>query len=119
MRGIDPLMGLALDDFFASRCTIQSRTDARDAAGQSAPAWADLAGHLAIHCQLYSKPAGYESRQPAQTITVQQWTCALREAYPTVTTLHRCVVDGTAYDIVGVSTDSAGHATYLTLELVS
>lgn len=119
MNGIDPLMGLALDDFFASRCTIQARTATRDATGQATPAWADLAGHVAIHCQLYSKAAAYEQRQPAQTITVQQWTCALREAYPAITTLHRAVVDGTAYDVVGVSTDSAGHATYLTLELVS
>jgi len=106
------------ETFFPSLATIQAVTLTQDSYGEPAEAWANLAGHVDIPCAI--APASARERASASmTVAETTHTTILAGEYLTVTPVHRAVVDGTVYDIVGVERDSHSTMTRLRLRIVS
>lgn len=103
--------------FFPSLVTIQANTPTQDSYGQPVESWANVGAWVNLACA--KAPLSAQERQANQyTATDQVWHALLRGAYPTITTAHRAVVDGTNYDIDAVETDQTGSLTRLRLRTV-
>ena len=115
----DPRMLTTLADYFPSLCTIQEPTEVEDASGSIIEGWADFAGHVDLPCA-HGPNKGREVKLADQTYVVSNYTLSLRGYYPTITEKMRIVVDGRAFDIMLVQTDSHGMTTrILTSEVTS
>jgi head-tail adaptor len=105
------------EDYFPSLATIQAKTVTRAPSGQEIEAWADVVGLVAIPAA--KAPLTAIERQAAgYTATDQAWHVLLKGAYPTITTRHRVVVDGAAYDIDAAETDQTSTVTRLRVRTV-
>ena len=113
-------MGAAM---FPSSCTVQVATVTRSAAGAEVKSWADLAGHVAIPCNLAPTPRTVhpvaEQLRRNQTPVITEWDMALQGYYPAITAAHRAVVGGTVYDLESVTHDSQHRFTVLTARVVT
>jgi len=109
----DPRMLTTLADYFPSLCTIQEPTEVEDDSGAIVAGWTDFAGHVDLPCSLgvNRMGGGGEVKQTDQTYVVSNYTLSLRGYYPTITEKMRIVVDGRAFDIMLVQTDSHGVTT--------
>lgn len=114
---IHPAMVSALYKFYPSSCTIQQRTDTRDAAGQPIPSWSDVEEHIDLACRI-APNGGREVKQTNKSYAVSSHTIALQGQYTTITTKHRVVAASQAYDILAVEHDGQGETTRLTVEVV-
>lgn len=118
---VDPgLLASLPEGLFPSRCTIQTPTQARDGFGDDkAPGtWADLADHVAIPCRM-APQGGVEERPTGLIFSRETKRVALRGSFPTITAKQRAVIDGTAFDILAVESDSEGVLTYLRVEQIT
>lgn len=111
---------------FVSRCTIQAPTNALDVAGQPnlASGFANVSGMVGIRC--LAPPSSFsdmmhadEPKLPAQVSAVNRLHILLEGYYPAILERYRAVVDGVAYDILGVDSDSQGQMTRLEVQVVS
>lgn len=101
-----------------SLATIEAKAVALDAYGQEIESWAAVPGLQMLGCAKAALSA--EERQAAHyTATDQAWHVLLAGAYPAITTVHRAVVDGEAFDIDAREIDQAGTITRLRVRLVT
>lgn len=100
---------------FVRLCTIQGFTETQDEAGEVIQTWAPLTGHLDLKC-VVSRGDGSvkgESVRDNMTLTFNPLKVTLFDSYPSITTRHKAVIDGTAYNIVDVYRDALGYSTVL------
>jgi head-tail adaptor len=103
--------------------TIQASTDVRAGTGEITKTWADVDDLVALAARKMPETAPaaplQERRREADTVTVAIWRVWLPAAYPQITTAHRAVVDGQAFNIVTVGLDANATQTVLVVELVT
>lgn len=118
---IHPRMLVGLWGFYPSTCTIQVATETQDSVGQPIPAWANLAGHVAIPCRIapIERASGWEVKASTQTYTVATWKVALRSYYPAIITKMRAVAGGVNYNILAVEHDDQETMTVLQVDVVT
>lgn len=107
-----------LGGFYPARATIQAPIDARTPSGGVASTWGVLAGLVDIPCAL-APMSGGEMRSSTGTTAETTHTASLQGRFVAITVRHRAVIDGIAYDITAVQTDSHGLTTRLQLRLVA
>lgn len=104
--------------FFPSRCTIDAKTVTADAYGEEVEVWASVGSVVDVACA--KAPLSAIERQAGGfTATDQVWNVLLQGAYPAITTRHRAIVDGVAYDIDAAETDQTGSLTKLRVRSVT
>jgi len=99
-------------NFNPSLCTIQAYVDGVDAYGQPTQTWANLAGHVDLPCSI-ALSSGREVKGTQNEYGITTHRIALNGVYPTITRLHRAVVDGVTYEIQYAS--PPGHANSITV----
>lgn len=106
-----------LGQFFPARVTLQKALATRDGVGQAHLAWSDVQSLADVRGQL--APAS-EEKLRLLGLTVERTThvLGLDGCYAGITPAMRAVVDGVAYEVTGVRTDSLGIRTYVGLKLV-
>jgi head-tail adaptor len=103
-------------NFNPSTVTIQEYADGVDGYGAPTQTWGDLAGHVDLPCSI-SLSSGKETKLADQEYGVTTHRIALNGVYPTITRLHRAIVDGTTYEIQYAT--PPGHANSITVLLCS
>lgn len=99
-RLFHPRMMAALEpNFFAQICTIQSSTEAQDAAGQPQDNWADAPGLVGLACRVGGISGG-ERRTVSQKYLDATHQILISGHYSAILEKQRAVVDGQAYDIL-------------------
>ena len=102
-----------LRDFFPESVTIKMWTENQDATtGEVTTSWANYAGHVGLACS-QGPTGGVETKRADETYVVSNWTIALRGYYPTITEKMQAVIDGVAYEILLVQSDSHAQKTRL------
>ena len=117
---INPLMMGMLHgaaDFYPSACTIQQSTET-NTLGEVSLAWANLAGHVNIPCQV-GRAGGAETKRTNQTYDTATHTIGLAGHYPTITPKMRAVVSAVNYDVLAIRTDGYGETTWLEVQVVT
>jgi len=84
-------------------CTIEAYTPGVDAHDQPIETWAAVSGYTNIPCNL-SLTSGNELNGELQ-YSLNTYRLTLAGYYPSVTRLHRAVIDGQYYDILARNTD--------------
>lgn len=96
--------------WFGTTATIQSKSDANDAAGQPNPTWSNLASHVNLPCAfgLTSGPTPdiAERRRADMTVRSRDRVIVFPDIYASITEAMRAVVDSEQYDILSVEHDS-------------
>lgn len=104
---------------FPNRCTIQARADDRDGAGQPDGAWSDVLGLANLPCADAPSGPTTEERRRGLTIVSTTRTVLLAGHFPEITTTHRAVIDGVAYNILTAEPASTRALTRLVIERVT
>ncbi len=116
-RLFDPGMLAHLADFYPDSCLIEEPVFAIDPGGEKRiTGYTPLAGHEAIPCAV-GRPSGGEQKNRESTPSLTTYRIALRGHYPAITRLMRAVVNGRAYDILGLPPDQHRQMTYLDCEV--
>lgn len=125
---LDPRMTSQLQGHWSSYCTIQQVTvpaSSTQASGQLFPAlqYSNQLGMVNIPCRIapdqYQTPTDNERKSMETAATVTKRTVKLNGYYPTIKPRnHRAVVDGVAYWIRGVESDSERAHTWLQCEMM-
>ena len=120
---IESVMVEALDTgMFVSLCTLQEPSGTFTAGGAPDGLYADVAGLVGIPCMAPPINAG-ETRTLAEIEASDMQRVLLDGYYPTMDAGWRngwrAVVDGVAYDLAGVRSDSQSRMTDLTVKLVT
>lgn len=108
---------------FVSLCTIQQPSGTFGASGAPDGTFTNVAGMVNIACM--SAPVSNlriiatEEKTLAEILATKPRHVLLAGYYPTIQTNYRAVVDGTAYDILGVESDSQAQMTRLMVRLAS
>ena len=119
MRTIfDPRMMAELRDYFPSLCAIQENVGIENDYGEIVEDWQDYADHADLPCA-HGPNKGIEVKKPDQTYVISNYTLSLRGYYPTITEAMRAVVDGVAYEILLVQSDSHGVTTRILTRVVT
>lgn len=107
-------------NFFPSKLTIQTATNGRSPTGAPLPAWTNVAGLVDLPCRV-TPVSGAENRTPEQILTQEVQRCVAPRNLAGVTTAHRALVDGRAWDIASVDHDGQNppRITRLTLRAVA
>ena len=109
-------LGGVLDD---RSVTIQEQTGGRDAYGEPADTWTDVAGLQDLAAAVGSDP-GREARRSGDTISTATHSIVLAGHYPEISTANRAVVDDTEiHDIVSVEHSVSQRLTRLGTRIVS
>lgn len=110
--------------FHPQRVTIQTPTATTNTFGETTSTWATLDGHADIPARMAPGTSGtgsmareQELRRADQTLVTDPYRIGLARHCPEVTTAHRALVDGTAYDILTVESDAQDALTWLVVEL--
>lgn len=116
---VDSRLGKRLGPHFYDRVgTVQVATVTRGAAGSKDKAYSDDATRENLPCRI-SPVGGGELERSDQVLTIVTHRIALQEKHPSIVTGERFRVGSDLYDILLVQTDSADHATYLDVEVVT
>lgn len=99
-------------NFNPSLCTIKAPTAGEDAYGQPTQTWANVTGLVNIPCSI-ALSSGREVKGTQNEYGITTHRIALNGVYPTITRLHRAVVDGITYEIQYAS--PPGHANSITV----
>jgi hypothetical protein len=110
---VSPLANLTGD--FVKSCTIQEFSSTQDESGEPIETWSDLVGHVNLSCSVSRGNGSVTGEKIVSnaTYTFNPLKVMLFDSYPTITTLHRAVIDSTIYNIVDVFRDSLGYSTVL------
>ncbi len=116
---IHPRMLSKLVRYFPSILTIQeSLTETVDDNGHATLDWTDVNGLVGLHCN--KRPVtSNEVRTSDLVISHNAFRVSVLAYIPSVTTRMQAVIDGKAYNILGVESDSLSVMTYLTVEAVT
>ena len=106
-----PLASLTGD--FVKQCTIQSYTETQDEAGEVIQSWTTLYSNLKCSVSRGDGSVKGESVRDTMTLTFNPLKITLFDSYPSITTRHQAVIDGTTYNIVDVYRDALGYSTVL------
>ena len=106
-----PLASLSGD--FVKQCTIQSYTETQDEAGEVIQSWTTLYSNLKCAVSRGDGSVKGETVKDNMTLTFNPLKITLFDSYPSITTRHQAVIDGTAYNIVDVYRDALGYSTVL------
>ena len=109
---------------FTSLCTIQSPNETLGPSGQPLLSpWANVAGMVDIPCTappLNSvRLSASEKKSLAEILSETFLHVLLSGYYPAIQTRWRAVVDGTAWDILGVESDSQKSMTRMEVRIAS
>jgi hypothetical protein len=122
---LHPRLFRGLPAFFPSRCTIRLKQAATlNSIGEAEPGWPELAGHIAIPCNIAAKAGNTQEQQSEVrtsdiTYVSKDRHCMLDGYYPLISEEMAAEVDGIMYDIRGVVQQSAREHTKLMLELIT
>lgn len=120
---IDPRMLGRLTAFYPAAVTIQQASASLAADGQPIATWSDVSGLAGLAGTVgpvdQSRADRAETRRSDFTEVARRRLISLAGAYPAITSAMRAVVDGTAYNILGVELDSHAVTTRLYVEAVS
>lgn len=121
----DVLAAVEAAGLFVSLCTIQATTDpeaSADAVGQpDEVTWTAVPGMADIPCMMAPGRGGKLPSQdaeldvPSLVLERADFTALLDGYYPQIIPKQRAIVDGAAYDIKDVASDSQGISTWLFL----
>lgn len=106
---------------FSSLVTIQAPDGVFGASGAPSGTYANVAGLVDIRCMAAPLALlGGEIRDSEMKITPEILTkhplhCLLEDCFPQITTKHRAILDGVAYDIAGNEQDSQSQMSRLLL----
>ena len=106
-----PLASLTGD--FVKQCTIQSYTETQDEAGEVIQSWTTLYSNLKCSVSRGDGSVKGETVKDNMTLTFNPLKITLFDSYPSITTRHQAVIDGTTYNIVDVYRDALGYSTVL------
>jgi len=100
---------------FVKTCTIQAYTETQDEAGEVIQSWSNLTGHVNLNCAVMRGDGSVkgETVRDNMTLTFNPLKITLFDSYPSITTRHQAVIDGTTYNIVDVYRDALGYSTVL------
>lgn len=117
---VHPAMLCGLKLFYHSRCTIQVNTPTINNFNERVPSWVDKANHVNLPCRLGPKSKVMSEAKAERLIyAIDTHTVALQGHYGEITPAMRAVVDGVAYDILGVRHDDQGVMTALDVQRVT
>lgn len=115
---------VAVAGFFPQRVTIQASTATTNTFGETTLAWEALANHVDIPARMAPGQSGQgsmareqELRRADQTLVTDPYRIGLNRWCPDITTGHRALVKGVAYDILTVEADAQSGLTWLTCEV--
>lgn len=119
------LSSLQQAGFFPASCDIQAQTAGVDAYGVPNGAWAAVAGLTGLPCSVHASPymggalSRQESKWPDRTVTIGIRRVVFAGRHPQITTKHRALIGGVAYDITAVDPDAYEVFTELLVQEVS
>lgn len=100
-------------------CAIQANSPTSTTYGSQTPDWNDVDGMEAIPCRLFPVNRSTELRRPDGTVATVSHGITLDTVYDAITTEHRAVVGGQAFDILAVDHGPDRIVTILRVEQVS
>lgn len=110
--------------FFPQRVRIQESVATVNTFGETALVWSTLPGHGSVAARMAPGQGGMgsmareqELRRSDQTLVTDPYRIGLRGRFPSITTGHRALVAGVAYDILTVESDAQSAMTWLTVEV--
>lgn len=119
----DQRMLPAMRGFYRSKCTIQANVPTVDDLGQPVEAWtAAVTGLRDLPCSIAPFTGQVnmsEARRVGQILDVEEHHVALPGAYPEILVTMRAVVDGVAWQIIGVDIDSHRETTRLRVQRIT
>mgnify|MGYP001028435120 CR=1 FL=1 len=103
---------------YPDTCTIQVNTPTKSAINEDIEHWSNLAGHVDIACQvaLIEVLRDVEREAVVGPVETVRRAVLLDGRYPAITTTHRAVIDGLAWNIVAVDEDSQQSHTRLQIQ---
>ncbi len=111
-----------IGQYYDKACIIMEPVKSKSPSGAiQRKDWQAVTGLDSIPCRLASavmKRANNEVRTPEGTYVVAPYEASLAGSYPQIKEEWRAQIDGTDYDIILVSPDSAGVTTHLALKIV-
>lgn len=110
------LLGL-IKDFFPSSCTVQEATISSGSYGETGRTWGNLSGVVSVACRI-APASQQEPKNVDLEYAVNTHTAVLKGYYNTIKAAMQAIIDGTAYDITGVSFDDQALQTRLDLRKV-
>ncbi len=113
---VDPALmeSLEVQGFFPDTGTVQEKTITTPG-GEAVEAWANLAGHINLDCNVSPLTANERSSLD-KTVGTSTHKVLLTDVYASITEEMRFVSGGINYDITGVMVDSLSTNTRLLLE---
>ncbi len=110
---VSPLSSITGD--FVKLCTIQTATITQDASGEPTESWTNLSGHISLSCSIGRGDGRVKGEQVRDnmTLTFTPLKVTLFDSYPAITSRHRALIEGIAYNILDVYRDSLGYSTVL------
>lgn len=103
--------------FFPSSCTVQEATISSSSYGETGRTWGNLSGVVSIACRI-APASQQEPKNVDLEYAVNTHTAVLKGYYNTIKAAMQAIIDGTAYDITGVSFDDQALQTRLDLRKV-
>ena len=91
------------DTFWPDSVDIQAPTEVRDSVGGVSFTWAGVTDLVDLRGRLGVATVGYQKGEVPSVVTKAP-VVALKGYYPSITTLMRAMINGLAYEIVGVTT---------------
>ena len=114
---VDPrLLGL-IKDFFPSSCTVQEATVSSSSYGETGRTWGNLSGVVSVACRI-APASQQEPKNVDLEYAVNTHTAVIKGYYNTIKAAMQAIIDGTTYDITGVSFDDQALQTRLDLRKV-
>lgn len=110
------LLGL-IANFFPSSCTVQEATISSGSYGETGRTWGNLSGVVSVACRI-APASQQEPKNVDLEYAVNTHTAVLKGYYNTIKAAMQAIIDGTAYDITGVSFDDQALQTRLDLRKV-
>lgn len=101
--GVLANMRTAAGSLLPDTCTIQTRTNTVSALGEATPTWASTYTSVACRLDPVSTVSMYESMQASRIVSDSDYTLTVPYTQAIDATM-RVLVDGTAYEVLGVDT---------------
>jgi len=115
---VHPRLMRSLRRHFNSRATLQNGTTTYNSHNEAVTTWLDDPLLKQLPC--YIEPAsGGEQRNAGNTIVSNLWNVVIAGFYPNISDQQQIVIDGNAYNIINVSTESTDTLTALVVEKVT
>jgi len=114
---IDGRLGQRLHNFYPDRATVRRAVITRDGSGAEVLTYSEVL-YADVPCRIRPVSGG-EVEDIDQTFTRTTHRIAFQNPQAGIGTEDRATIAGQDYDLILVQLDSAGHATYLDVEVVT